>query len=119
MTPRKDFRTTSNNDFVKYAKKFKGHAWVDEADGQVARIRLEAIEPLTLGWGLIGRVHRGSVAMFERRKVNDEVWLPWRARLDVTGRAALFRRFAIETETVWWDYKKFSVETAVTDVREP
>ena len=119
MTPRKEFRATSDNDFVKYAKKFKGYAWVDEADGQVVRIRLEAIEPLSLGWGIIGRVHKGSVAMFERRKVNGEVWLPWRARLDVTGRVALFRRFDIETETVWWDYKKFNVETTVTDVREP
>ncbi len=119
MSPRKDFRPTSDNDFAKYARKFKGYAWVDEADGQVVRIRLESVEPLNLGWGIIGRVHPGSVATFERRKVNDEVWLPWRARLDVTGRAALFRRFDIETETVWWDYKKFNVETTVTDVREP
>jgi len=36
----------------------------------------------------------------------------------VTGRVALFRSFDIETETTWWDYRKFSVETTVVDVRE-
>lgn len=118
MTPRRAYRPTSKNDFVKYARKFAGHAWVDEADGQVVRIRLEAIEPVTVGLGIVGRVHKGSVATFERRKVNDDVWLPWRARLDVTGRVALFRSFDIETETTWWDYRKFSVETTVIDVRD-
>lgn len=118
MTPRRDYRPSSDNDFVKYARKFAGHAWVDEQDGQVVRIRLSAIEPVTLGLGIVARVHTGSVATFERRKVNDEVWLPWRARLDVTGRMAVFRKFDFETETTWWDYKKFSVQTTVTDVRD-
>jgi len=117
MTPNQAYRATTNNDFVKYAKKFTGVAWVDEQDGQVVRIRAEATDGVNIGLGIVGRVNKGSVATFERRKVNGEVWLPWRAKLDVTGRAAIFRRFDFETETTWWDYKKFSVETDVVGVR--
>lgn len=116
MTPRKEFHPSSNNEVVRYATKLKGHAWVDEVDGQVVRIRVELLEPIDIGWGILGRVHTGSVATFERRKVNGEVWLPWRARFDVAGRVALFRTFDIDTETTWWDYKKFSVDTTVVDV---
>lgn len=117
LTPRPHARASS--DLVKYARKFGGLAWVDEADAQVVRVQLTAIEDVTIGWGLIGRVHKGSVATFERRQVNGEIWLPWRASLDVRGRAALFRRFDFRTVTEWWDYKKFSVETSVVGASVP
>jgi hypothetical protein len=42
--------------------------------------------------------------------VNGEVWLPSRARLTATGRV-LFRKFAVDSVTEWWDYRKFSVST--------
>jgi chorismate mutase len=117
LTPRANARASS--DLVKYAKKFAGKAWVDETSAQVVRVELTAIEDVTIGWGLVGRVHKGSVASFERRHVNGEVWLPWRARLSVRGRAALFRRFDFETVTEWWDYKKFSVATATSGAFVP
>ena len=95
-------------------KKFRVRAWVHETDYQVVKIDAEAIEDLTFGWGIIGRLHKSARAVFERRKVNDEVWLPARVRLTGTGRAALFRKFAIDSVTEWFDYRKFSVRTDET-----
>ena len=101
-------------DDARVMKKFRVRAWVHETDYQVVKIDAEAIEDLTFGWGIIGRLHKGARAVFERRKVNDEVWLPARVRLTGTGRAALFRKFAIDSVTEWFDYRKFSVRTDET-----
>jgi hypothetical protein len=111
LSPRRD--APAHSDLVKYLKRFDGWAWVDPAAGQLVRLDLRAIGDVTVGWGLIGRVHAGSTASYERRLVDGEVWLPWRSRLTVTGRALLFRKFEFETETVWWDHKKYSVEATV------
>jgi hypothetical protein len=101
-------------DDARVMKKFRVRAWVHETDYQVVKIDAEAIEDLTFGWGIIGRLHKGARAVFERRKINDEVWLPARVRLTGTGRAALFRKFAIDSVTEWFDYRKFSVRTDET-----
>ncbi len=95
-------------------KKFRVRAWVHDADYQVVKIDAEAIEDLTFGWGIVGRLHKGSRATFERQKVNDEVWLPARVHSIGTGRAVMFRRFAIDSVTEWFDYKKFAVKTDET-----
>ena len=111
LLPRRD--APAHSDLVRYLKRFEGTAWVDTAAGQLVRLDLRAVEDVTVGWGLVGRVHKGSTASYERQLVDGDAWLPWRARLSVRGRALLFRKFDIETETTWWDYRKYSVETRV------
>lgn len=98
-------------------KKFRVRAWVHEVDYQVVKIDAEAIADLTFGWGIVGRLHKGARATYERQKVNDEVWLPARVHLIGTGRAVMFRRFAIDSVTEWFDYKKFSVRADETYAR--
>ena len=50
-------------DDVRVMKKFRVRAWVHEADYQVVKIDAEAIEDLTFGWGIIGRLHKGARAV--------------------------------------------------------
>ena len=66
----------------KLMRNFKARAWVSESDYELVRIEIEAVNDLSFGLGLLARVHKGTVATFERRKVNNEVWLPAK----VTGR---------------------------------
>jgi hypothetical protein len=112
LEPRKKY--APKTDDGRAMKKFWVRAWVHETDYQVVKIDAEAIEDLTFGWGIVGRLHKGSRATFERTKVNDEVWLPARVHLVGTGRAVLFRKFAIDSVTEWFDYKKFGVKTDET-----
>jgi hypothetical protein len=98
----------------RWMKKFQGRIWVSESDYQVARIEMTALDDLTIGMGIVGRVHEGSKLTFARRKVNNEVWLPAEARMEASGRTLLFRSFNIDTVTTFSDYKKWSVDTSVT-----
>jgi hypothetical protein len=112
LTPRPNAATKT--DVGNWMKKFKGRAWVAEDDYQVAKLEMEAIDDITLGWGLVGRVHQGSHFTFTRTKVNGEVWLPAEAKFEASGRTLLFRKFQLFTVTSFSDYKKFNVDTAIT-----
>jgi hypothetical protein len=112
LTPRQNVNTKS--DEGKWMKRFKGRAWVSDDDWQVAKVEMEALDDINIGWGLVGRVHQGSKFTFARTKVNDEVWLPVQMKFEASGRTLLFRSFQIFTVTSYSDYKKFNVDTSVT-----
>lgn len=110
LTPRKSVRTKS--DAGRFLKKIRGKAWVNESDRQVVRTELEAVEDITFGLGLLARMHRGSTISFRRTLVNGEIWLPAEAQYKVVGKTLVFRKFALESTTVFSDYRKFNVTTS-------
>ena len=112
LEPRQNVSTRS--EVGKYFSKFRGRAWVSEDDYQVIKIEMEAVENVLLGWGILGRVHKGSRMVVERRRVNDEVWLPARLTFEVLGRSLLVRKFSVRAVTEFSDYKKFEVATSET-----
>jgi hypothetical protein len=98
----------------KFMKKIRARVWVTEGDYQVVRAEGEMVDDITMGWGIAGRIHKGSRAVFERTRVNGEVWLPSRQTFSGAGRALLFRRFRVDTVTTFSDYRKFTVTTEET-----
>jgi hypothetical protein len=109
LEPRPDYRTRT--DAGRVLKRVRMKAWVHETEHQIVRVDAEAIDDITIGWGLIGRLYKGTKGQYLRRKVNDEVWMPAKASLVATGRALLVRGFQLDSTTEWWGYKKFKVKT--------
>ena len=108
LEPRRAYK--ARTDEGKVMKKIRARAWIHEAEHQIVRVETEALDDIGFGLGVIGKLYKGTVGEFVRTKVNGEVWLPARVRFTAKGRA-LFRKFAIDSVTEWWDYKKFSVST--------
>jgi hypothetical protein len=50
--------------------------------------------------------------MFRRTRVNGEIWLPAEAQYKVVGKTLVFRKFGLESTTVFSDYRKFGVSTS-------
>jgi hypothetical protein len=98
----------------KMMRKFKARAWVSESDYELVRVEAEAIEDLSFGLGLLARVHKGTVASFERRKVNNEVWLPSKVTWTASGRMLLLRRLRLRGISEFSGYRKFTVDTNTT-----
>jgi hypothetical protein len=92
-------------------KLFRGRAWVSESDFELARLDVEAIDTVSIGLGLLARVHKGTTASFTRRKVNDEAWLPARAEYEVSARVLLLKRFREGGLYEFSNYRKFTVDT--------
>ena len=89
-------------------------AWISESDYELVRVEIEAIDTLSFGLGLLARVHKGTVATYQRRKVNDEVWLPAQVTWTASGRLFLLRRLRLRGISEFSSYRKFTVETTTT-----
>jgi hypothetical protein len=93
-------------------KSFRGRAWVSESDFELVRLDVEAVDAVSIGLGLLARIHKGTTASFTRRKVNREAWLPARAEYEVSARFLLLKRFRQGGVSEFSDYRKFTVDTA-------
>ena len=109
FTPRKDAKPQTGEG--KIMRHFAGKAWVSESEYEVVRLEAEAIETASFGLGLLARVHKGSKAAFERRKVNGEQWLPARATYAASARVMLVKVMRIGGTLEFSDYRKFTVQT--------
>jgi hypothetical protein len=101
----------------KIMRHFQARAWISESDFELVRVEIEAVRDLSFGLGLLARVHKGTVATFERRKVNNEVWLPANVTWTASGRLLLVRRLRLRGISEFSGYKKFTV--AVHEIISP
>ena len=95
-------------------QKFALRAWINESDHELVRLDAEAIDTLSMGFGVLARLHKGSQLSFLRRRVNDEVWLPAAVHFRGGVRVALVRTLRRSGTSEFSDYRKFSVDTATT-----
>ncbi len=109
--PRTDFHPKTAE--TKILAKMHGKAWFGESDQELIRIEVELLENVPIGLGLLAKIYRGTHMVFQRRRVNDEIWLPAESHVSGTGRILVLKGFRIDVETTYYDYKKFSVETSV------
>ena len=91
----------------RWMKQFEGMAWVSEVDHEIVKLDMHAKGDVTIGWGLLGRIHEGSRFIFQRRKV-ENVWLPAQITFDATGRTLLLRKFQLNVVTTYSGYKRIS-----------
>ena len=90
-----------------------GDAWIDEADHQLARVEAEVIDSVSIGFGLLAKLQKGAMLRGERRKVNEEIWLPARTEVFLSARILLLKGINLREILEYSDYKKFNVETTI------
>jgi hypothetical protein len=112
FTPKKNARPRTRDG--KIMQKFAGKAWVSESEYELVRLEAEAQDTVSFGMGLLARVHKGSKASFERRKVNGEEWLPASATYQGSARVALVKVLRLGGISEYSDYRKFGVATETT-----
>jgi hypothetical protein len=78
------------------------------------RVEIEAIDDLSIGLGLLARVHKGTTASYQRRKVNDEIWLPAEVSWTASARVLLLKTLRIRGTAEFSGYRKFTVDTSTT-----
>jgi hypothetical protein len=102
MTPQASARPkTREGDWMKY---FEGTALFREADAQFAQLDMHATDDISIGWGIVGRLHEGTRLTIERRRVGN-TWLPARQTIQASGRTLLFRSFKVDLVTEFSGYK--------------
>jgi hypothetical protein len=106
--------TRPQTDDGKVMRHFKARAWISESDYELVRVEIEAVDNLSFGFGLLARVHKGTVATYERRKVNGETWLPAEVTWTASARVLLLRRLRLRGVSEFSHYRRYSVDTETT-----
>jgi len=101
----------------KFLSKFHGRVWIDKSDLQMAKLDVEAIDNVAVGW-VLARIHKGTRFMIEQTRVNDEVWLPLYLTFKVDARIALLKGFKMAGEESFRDYKKFRTSSKIVGMGE-
>ena len=108
--PRPGYHGRSN--LSKLFPKFRGKLWIDKTDYQWVKTEAEVID--NISWGLfVARLSKGARLDVQMTRVNDEVWLPKRIEAKASARVALVKKYNIEADTSFSNYRKFQVESRV------
>lgn len=109
-TPKPDAQPKHGD--AKALLKIEAKVWIDKVEYQW--VRLEAETTATISFGLfIARLAPGAKLEFEQMRVNDDVWLPKRELIRGAARLGLVKKFSIEQETTWKNYRKFQADSKI------
>ena len=87
-----------------------GRVWIAENDHELARLEAEIIDPISMGAGLLAKLNKGSTLVFERRKVNGEIWLPVKEELNLNARLLLLKGLNLRIISEYSEHKKFGAD---------
>jgi len=97
----------------KILAKVVGRAWINESEYELMRIECQLIESLSRGWGLLLRLNKGAKIELQRRKINNEIWLPVQVHFTGSGRLLLLKGINVDFTSEYSDFLKFDVETRI------
>lgn len=104
FSPRPDGRPHSREG--RLAKAFTGRAWIHEFDYELLHLEARALDDVSFGYGMIGRLNRGSTLSLTRRRLNG-AWYPMETHFVGTGRALLFRKVEFNYHRTYYDYRPY------------
>jgi hypothetical protein len=108
LKPRADARVTSREG--EWMKKLEGRMWIAESDHHIARLRLHAVDDVSIGWGVVARVEPGSGFEYVRKRIGGS-WVPLELTVEGSGRTLLFRRFSVKTTTTYSNHQRLTPQT--------
>ncbi|MBZ5553791.1 MAG: hypothetical protein LAO21_13795 [Acidobacteriia bacterium] len=99
-------------------QKLVGVVWIDEHANQVVRLEARLSDSFKMAGGLLVTILPGSAFVFEQELVNNEVWLPSYAEVNLSGKFLLFKSVSANLVLHYSQYKKFNVET-LSEIKSP
>jgi len=112
LKPRRNYKPKTSD--AKVFPKIAARVWIHETEHEMVKFEATVIDDIKLGLGLLGRLDKGSGLTGERRKINDEIWLPAIFRAKALGRILLLKGVRAEYISEYSDYQKFSVDVKIS-----
>jgi hypothetical protein len=79
----------------------RGKVWVDQLDGEMTKLDVEIVEPISVGFGLLGKLDQGTHFEMERKKWDIGIWFEEWQRVRYDLRILLVKSLRQEIETKW------------------
>lgn len=114
-TPRPGFQPKTREE--KILTKMKGRIWIDMAATQWVKLDVEFTDTVSFGL-FLARVRRGTRVEIEQVLFRDQIWVPREIKFKLDARVALLKQFFRNVDITFRDWREFSSETRITDVKE-
>jgi hypothetical protein len=87
-------------------EKMRGRMWIDEQDRELAKAEAETFDRVNVGFGILGRIEKGTRIELLRRRVDSGAWLLESQLIKFGARILLFKWHAQEVHTILSDWKR-------------
>jgi len=104
---------------LKFFGKTAGVMWIDEQDKQVARLEASLSESFGIGGGVVAKLKKGASFTLDQERVNDEIWLPSVAEINLSVRVLLVKGIDLNQVVRSYNYRKFETEVKDAKVNDP
>jgi hypothetical protein len=105
--------------YEKFFGKTAGAIWVDVTDKQVARVEARLVEAFKVGGGLLASLREGASFIIEADRVNNEIWLPTRADINLAIKVLLVKGINVMQSINYGNYKRFNVDAEKEKLKDP
>jgi hypothetical protein len=116
--PNPSFDYKNAQSFLKFFGKVGGVMWIDEKDKQVARIEAVLFDSYKIGGGLLANLKKGASFTLEQERVNDEIWLPSTADINMSVKVFMVKGININQVIKSSNYRRFETEVKDAKVNE-
>jgi hypothetical protein len=84
----------------------KGKVWVDQQDYLWTKAEAVAIDPFSVGFGIIARLEQGAHLYFDQTRLPDGVWLLRDSGIRAIAHFAIVKRIGIEQVSTFDNFRK-------------
>jgi hypothetical protein len=116
--PNPNFDDSNAKSLLKFFGKTAGAIWIDEKDKQVARVEAVLVENFNVAGGVLAKLKKGASFTLEQNRINDEIWLPSSADINLSVKVLLVKGININQLVKYSDYQKFKSEIKDAKVDE-
>jgi hypothetical protein len=81
-----------------------GELVVDKGQNRIVTISGKLMDDVTIGWGLLGRLHEGGTFRVERRQVAPELWQITETHVHIEGKALFFKNIGEQQDEVQTEF---------------
>ena len=83
-----------------------GELWLNLPQQRLKKIDAHLFHDVDFGWGILGRLYRGGSFMVQQEQVNGSHWDSTVLKLDLTGKALLFKSLVYKEEEFETDFRR-------------
>jgi hypothetical protein len=103
-TPRPGYK--ASNLRARVFEKMNGTLWIDAAEGELARVDAEMFDTVNVGFGVIGRIEKGTRFQLRRQRVDTGVWLASEQVIRFAARFLLVKTLHQQVRNFYADFER-------------
>ena len=91
---------------------------VNKEQNRIETIRGKLMEDVTIGWGLLGRLHQGGTFRVERRQVAPGLWQITETHVHIEGKVLFFKNIGQQQDEVQSEFMQVPAGTTLEQAAE-